>query len=265
MIEYELHRSNSNNYYYCRVEQDLQHHTHVQNSFEFVYVFEGEINVYIGGQSYTLVDGDAIFILPHQIHSYMTTKKSSYFLAIFSPSFVYDYYIVTNGKIVSNPVFRPEQQIITALQALNPADIYKTKSCLYNLVHIFDQTVTYQENTNASDDKFLKKSLNYIERNFMHDASLDGLAKELSYDYNYTSNMFNKVFAINFLHFINGYRISHSKYLLANTSDTISTIGTACGYDSIRSFNRNFIKLVGTTPTEYRKGNKPSLEENNFF
>jgi len=216
-----------------------------------VYIFEGELSVYISGKEYRLKEGDAIFILPHQIHSYVTTQKSSYFLAIFSPSFVYDYYISIKGNTATYPVFRPCKQLITNLNGLNPKNLYQAKSYLYNLIHIFDQNTDYKKDSHV-DEKFMKKTLKYIEHNFMHDISLDGLAKELGYDYNYTSNLFSKVFCRLFLSFVNDYRINYAKHLLVNTDDTITTIATACGYDSIRSFNRNFIKLANMTPSEYR-------------
>ncbi|MCL2370393.1 MAG: AraC family transcriptional regulator [Firmicutes bacterium] len=253
MIEYELERSESDNYYYCRIEKDLQHHTHMQSSFELVYLFEGELSVYIGANEYKLKKGDAVFVLPHQIHSYVTTKKSSYFLAIFSQSFVYDYYTATKGKSANSPLFRPSKKLVQELSQLNSKNIYQTKSLLYSLIHTFNGATTYADE-NLGNESFLKKTLNYIERNFMHEVSLEVLAKNLGYDYNYTSNLFNKVFKRPFLSFVNDYRINHAKHLLVNTEDSITYISSACGYDSIRSFNRNFIKLSGTTPTAYRDG-----------
>ena len=254
IIEYELERSQSDNYYYCRTEKDLQHHTHVQSSFEFIYVFEGELSAYINAEEFRLKQGNAILILPHQIHSYVTTQKSSYFLAIFSPSFVYDFYVATKDQSATNPVFSPNKNIIPELREIDPKDIYRTKSILYKLVSIFDQGTTYSSDFNTKDETFLKKCLNYIERNFMHDVSLVGLSKELGYDYNYMSGLFNNFFNKSFLSFVNDYRINHAKHLLVTTTDSIAFIATACGYDNIRSFNRNFIKLTKTTPKNYRKG-----------
>ncbi|RKN79019.1 AraC family transcriptional regulator [Paenibacillus ginsengarvi] len=41
--------------------------------------------------------------------------------------------------------------------------------------------------------------------------------------------------------------------LLASTSDTIASIAWKAGYKDIKFFNRLFKKLIGATPTEYRK------------
>ena len=51
---------------------------------------------------------------------------------------------------------------------------------------------------------------------------------------------------------LNDYRIGKAKYLLDSGTDSIANIAYECGYDSLVSFNRNFKKLTGLTPSQYR-------------
>ncbi|MBP8313173.1 helix-turn-helix domain-containing protein, partial [Clostridium neonatale] len=46
--------------------------------------------------------------------------------------------------------------------------------------------------------------------------------------------------------------ISYAIHLLKNTDLSITDISFSCGYSSIRSFNRNFLKIVNTTPKNYK-------------
>ena len=69
---------------------------------------------------------------------------------------------------------------------------------------------------------------------------------------NYATNYLNKVLGISFVDFINQHRINYASYLLKNIGDSITDITYKCGYSSIRSFNRNFLKLTNATPKNYR-------------
>ena len=54
------------------------------------------------------------------------------------------------------------------------------------------------------------------------------------------------------------YDSAQGRYALADTvtagEDSITEISDQCGYDSQRSFNRNFLLLTGVTPGAFRKG-----------
>lgn len=53
--------------------------------------------------------------------------------------------------------------------------------------------------------------------------------------------------------FIASARISHAKYLLSNTDNSITEISNAVGFESISCFTRAFKRYCGVTPSEYRK------------
>ena len=51
-------------------------------------------------------------------------------------------------------------------------------------------------------------------------------------------------------------RIRKAQLLLRSTDKTAKEISEICGYENETHFNRQFKKLVGTTPCSYRKNNK---------
>lgn len=63
---------------------------------------------------------------------------------------------------------------------------------------------------------------------------------------------------MNYTEYVQKLRMELICKLLASTSETISSIAWKAGYRDIKFFNRLFKKLVGVTPTEYRK-NKAQL------
>lgn len=52
--------------------------------------------------------------------------------------------------------------------------------------------------------------------------------------------------------YVQNVKISQACYLLRSTQERIIDISLKCGYSSISSFNRNFKKLIGYSPTKYR-------------
>ena len=81
--------------------------------------------------------------------------------------------------------------------------------------------------------------------------TLMDLAADLGYEKHYLSRCFNAKLKSGFSQYVNWYRIDHAKSLLAGTSLPISEIAFRSGFCTIRSFNRAFAELVGSTPSEY--------------
>ncbi|GGC61533.1 helix-turn-helix domain-containing protein [Marinobacter halophilus] len=66
----------------------------------------------------------------------------------------------------------------------------------------------------------------------------------------------NQCFGSNFYDWVNHYRINEACNALRNTSEGVSQICYAVGFNSKSTFNTAFRKQVGCTPTEYRKQNE---------
>lgn len=89
-----------------------------------------------------------------------------------------------------------------------------------------------------------------------HLLTLDNLAKQLNMSARQLSQIINRHFQQNFFEFINSYRIEESKMLLAQPEHkkaTMLDIMDLAGFNSKATFNTFFKKIVGQTPTEYKK------------
>ena len=86
--------------------------------------------------------------------------------------------------------------------------------------------------------------------------TLDNLAAQSNIPARQLSQLINRHFEKNFFEFINGYRIDEAKELLANKENekvTIIEIMAKVGFNSKATFNTFFKKIVGLTPTQFRK------------
>ncbi|KTF08866.1 helix-turn-helix domain-containing protein [Pseudoalteromonas sp. 10-33] len=89
-----------------------------------------------------------------------------------------------------------------------------------------------------------------------HLLTLDNLASQLSMGSRNLSSIINRHFGKNFFEFINYYRVEESKRLLLleeNKTVTMLDIMDKAGFNSKATFNTFFKKLVGITPTQFRK------------
>ncbi|MDO3383726.1 AraC family transcriptional regulator [Gilvimarinus algae] len=88
------------------------------------------------------------------------------------------------------------------------------------------------------------------------DITLDHLAEELQVPARDLSMLINRHFGINFYEFINRYRIEEAQQRLLspeNKDKTITDIYLDVGFNSKSVFNTFFKKMVGVTPSQFRR------------
>lgn len=251
MIIYESHRSQVQESLYHQNDIDLNFSAHLHNSFEFIYVYSGSLELTIDEKIYILKSGDGTIIIPNQIHSYRSIDTSKSYLCVFSNSYIYDFYQKVKDSRATNPVFKLNTaQIVSDLQSPDISR-YLIKSYLYYIIDLFNSCTEY-EKRNLKLYESINKILSYIENNFTSDITIKNIAKIIGYDYHYLSNLIQKILHTTFRSLLNEYRIQRAQNYLIATSDRITDIATNCGYDSLCSFNRNFKQITTLTPKEYR-------------
>lgn len=88
------------------------------------------------------------------------------------------------------------------------------------------------------------------------DISLPQLARIMSINPNYLSQVINERFQKNFYDFINFYRVEEFKRIVIiekNRNKTFFALALDCGFNSKASFNNSFKKITGNTPTQFVK------------
>jgi two-component system response regulator YesN len=125
--------------------------------------------------------------------------------------------------------------------------INELKKKAENLVH---------NNMKIEQKGIIDNVLEYINNNFMNDISISGIADKLNLTPNYLSYLFHKKTGNTFLKHLTYIRIENAKNLLISSNLKVQDISKKVGYTSTRYFAKNFKKLVGLTPSEYKVKNK---------
>ena len=253
MIYYETERSNPANGIYHQRSQNLGVSRHLHDSFEWVYVYEGTIEITVDDKTFSVGEGQGILIFPNQIHSARSLTKTKTYLCIFQNSLVGEFSRMAKSMEAENPVFRvPDPSLIERLEGADGSR-YLTKSCLYEMIDLLERSHSAYTKRNSKPMEHIGQVLTFIADHHAEPITMQDAAKEIGYDYHYLSNLLQKGLHTTFRTLLNEYRISHARNLLLTTQGTVASVAAECGYDSLCSFNRNFKEITGLTPTAYRE------------
>ena len=79
------------------------------------------------------------------------------------------------------------------------------------------------------------------------------LADEMNMSVSYFQHVYKALYGVPVTKDIIISRIEYASYLLLNQNEGISETATICGYDSVEHFNRQFKKIKGCSPGDYKK------------
>lgn len=103
----------------------------------------------------------------------------------------------------------------------------------------------------SGEDAF-NRALDYLNRNYMDDMSLDSLAAYAGFSRYTLSRMFRQHTGETFTRYLSRRRVDMATELLAGTRLPVTQVALQCGFNSIATFNRVFREVKGCTPTQYR-------------
>ncbi|MBQ8591662.1 MAG: response regulator transcription factor [Lachnospiraceae bacterium] len=118
---------------------------------------------------------------------------------------------------------------------------------------IMERMLELSGSVKMQGDERITQMLVYISQNYQEDLKLEDLAEEFNFNYHYLSAYFNQQMKEGFSDYLNRLRIEKACQLLKESSLSISMISGEVGYSEHSYFCRVFKKIVGKTPSEYRR------------
>lgn len=232
---------------------NLNFSAHIHNSFEIIIATSGKMEATVAGKKYIISGNECVFVFPNQLHEIKTKIHSEYLVLIFSPQLVMTYTKKVENYVPKSNTLYLDCLDIDKIKGLdNNTTIFEIKGLLYSICGSFDKNTAYIE---FKDDKhkLLFKIFNFVAENYKENCSLYELANEIDYNYSYLSQHFSKFTGISYTEYVNRFRIDEACRLLAHTNYTVLDIAHECGFDCLRSFNRSFKAIIGSSPSEYRQ------------
>lgn len=190
--------------------------------------------------------------MPEQLHSIETRETSKVQVLVFLPELAEDFHAVYQEKVPQNVKF----VCVVQEWEKEPENIYLLKALLYRVCGSLVQQTAFVKRKTLSQDRLLYSLISYIEEHYMEECSLNQVAQICNCDYFYASKIFSETAGMGFLEYVNRLRIYRACHMLRETDYSVLRVSEECGFQSLRSFNRNFTKYVKCKPTQYRRENK---------
>ena len=251
---------------------------HGHSYVEMCYMAGGHGEEVINGRLHEMRPGMMSVVLPHQLHQLFPepdTAMDIYYFAVTMDMFLgedttskqlYSIFFDEERTLPSHVYFEDkEKETVEALLSQMHYEYMHREpwsdlcylGLLYTLLARFDRkrrACICKEETAQAENKHGKfqKILNYLNKNYTRDITLNDLEEEFHLNSAYISSLFKKNVGRTFLEVLNEYRVRRAQTLLSSTDLGIMDIAMESGFNSYISFCRTFKARAGMTATEYR-------------
>lgn len=100
----------------------------------------------------------------------------------------------------------------------------------------------------------VKAAMNYMEQHYMEHITLSQVADHVFVSQWHLSKLINRYQNKNFFDIINQLRIQKARELLRDPALRVHEIAEKVGFSDVAHFSKNFKRLTGKSPVEYRAG-----------
>lgn len=249
----------------------LYHHYH--STYEIFFMLDGYRYSFFGSGVHRIVHGDILIFKPYVLH-YNDNRESNYFkryVMNFSDKAFSSVLDENETKrllscLKTGVIHLEEHEIpqfenlfkeINGSQIINGSyDRKRLAILLFNFIDMLGKrTVKHCFSTGADIvcSEEMVNTLNYINRHFMEDISLDDIIKHVHMSKSYFCKVFKKETGHTFLQYINDMRTVYAHRLLTESDMPIQKIAENAGFSSIAHFERVFKQAHGISPREMRK------------
>ena len=225
---------------------DLTFPSGLHNHCEIIIVSQGEMTVMANSEPIVLKEGEGVFLPSYVIHSFLTRTHSQCHIWEYDSTFIRE-------DLSSNiRTFKyPAKSIELFNEHRNAADVYMNRSEIYFIASCvcFGQAKLYAIKSND----VIGKTCYYIAEHFREEVTLKDAAAYAGVSPAYLSRTFKSNIGLPFSSCLASTRVDCAMNLLKYGSASVTEIAALCGFGTLRNFNRFFKRIVGCTPSEYRK------------
>lgn len=251
--------------FYCKdlKGRKLECSMHLHYNIEIAFILEGKTEVLVDNAPPTIAEGgDVILVFPNQIHRFSTIEQEKHILFIADPQTLTEFTTLFNEYLPCENVIRGAAKDSDLILLANKiSEFYSGPKTQYRdiilrgylvsfLGRLFD--ITEFKKINTEDIHAIGSVMNYCMAHYAEPLSLDILEEKLHISKYYISHIIHRKLKIGFNDYVNSIRISKACRKLSETDIPISVISDSVGFNTVRTFNRAFVKRMGISPREYR-------------
>ena len=247
---------------------------HFHSAVEVIIPLRGEVVVSAGEEEYRVQAGEIIILPAGCSHGLHMGEGSERELLLYEPNgaFTLKEFSAVRQMMAKPIHLTPESPVCEAVRQIffEIISVHRSGSMLRNLhnygylLRIYailgedylhngatptEMNVLHRQ---LSGEDAFNRALDYLNRNYMDDMSLDSLAAYAGFSRYTLSRMFRQHTGETFTRHLSRRRVDMATELLAGTRLPVTQVALQCGFNSIATFNRVFREVKGCTPTQYR-------------
>jgi AraC-like DNA-binding protein len=226
------------------------------------YVHDGSGSVTVNNICYRLSRGSVFGMFPNRdfvIKPEFGTVMNISWVAF--SGYMVEHYLRRGGITPSSPVvcdskeFRLEQFFIKILSdsRVLPNRYCKLMASLYSVfAFLLDNCYNDAAPANYSLEYYLLKALDFIDIYYNDNISVEQIADHAGVTRKYLYKVFKQLTDFSPKEYLIYYRLEKSTQLLADQNLSVENVAISVGYANQFCFSKEFKKIVGKTPSEYR-------------
>lgn len=257
----------------AKKEFDFPWHYHPE--YELTYIASSHGVRYVGNSMENFTSGDLVLLGPNLPHCWKNTEKQE----ALAEAVVFQWKENMLGEDWMN------KQEFAAIQKLlklsvrgikfNEEVAIQLKEKIYRLLDVpsFEKLILlleilqdlalttdfdilcehgFDSNLNFNDSERINTVYQYVKKYYHQKITLEDVAKEVNMSKEYFSRYFSSIMNKAFFTFLNEYRINNACRLLIESDLQVSELCYCSGYESIPYFYKQFKKIKGVSPQQYR-------------
>lgn len=253
---------------------------HWHSELEFTYICSGSMIYQANNTEYLLKEGDAIFVNQNCLHSGTSYRNSKceYFAITFLPNLIaghknsifeskylaellsseqlpYAYFNADcdDSKHIISILLKLEKVCkgkINGYELLIESKLFELFFYLYQDVYCKLPKEPLKQQKNIIQ---IKSGLDYMHAHYKENISLDDIASSCNLSKSSCCRLFKKTVHETPFNYLLNYRMQKSFPYLLNSEMNITQVAGLVGFTSSSYFTEIFHRLLGMTPSEYRK------------
>lgn len=256
---------------YCKIRRcqlsDI-HPFHWHENYEMCQVINKPCAFRIDGEMIEAVPGDIVTISEKTVHQFIIRENDSDIRIIqFNSNILFgitDKILplkthIPYTEIVKNNELRNNLGLLFGMMECeeNIADsdnnnYYKaiTAALYFLLQQHFPETAAKHSDKSSKNDFY--RIVEYINNHFSENITVDSISKHFYFSRGKLSTVFRKYSGMGVNDYINRLRIKNANMLLLK-GESVTNAALSSGFESIRTFNNCYKKIMGLSPSEYVK------------
>lgn len=251
---------------------------HWHDEFEIDYVLQGRGDFICGDEHFPVSRGDVITLSPNMLHAaYPSSNTNLYYIAFVfhagmlglesnDRSSTHCIRPLITGQLRVNVKYdssHPDYSVIHSLTETivncasknNPYDDLLLKGTLLQLYWYFEKNSNLSsfQGDDISYSSLIRPALEHMTYYYKDSMTVSKLAAKCAISSSHFMNTFKRAVGCSAIEFLTHLRIKAACTALTEGTDDISTISYSCGFNNLSNFNKQFKKITGCSPREYRK------------